>query len=142
MSAITYQYGIDDLRASQLEGGFFEGWPSAPSAATHLAILSGSAHVIIARDGDEVVGFINALSDGALMAFVPLLEVLPAWRGQGVGRELVRRMLEVLREHYAIDLVCDEHLVAFYEAMGMRSVRAMALRHYANQAGRVNKEQA
>ena len=55
--------------------------------------------------------------------------MLPAWRGQGIGRELVRRMLDRLRDRYAVDLVCDEDLVPFYEALGGTPGRAILWRN-------------
>ena len=39
------------------------------------------------------MGFITATSDGALSAAIRLLEVLEAYQGQGIGSELLRRML-------------------------------------------------
>jgi GNAT superfamily N-acetyltransferase len=87
--------------------------------------------VVLAVDpaSGDVVGFITAIGDGGLVAFIPLLEVLPAWRGQGIGRELVRRMLARLADRYAIDLVCDEDQVPFYERLGGTRGRAIMWRN-------------
>jgi GNAT superfamily N-acetyltransferase len=114
---------LDDpsgITADRLRGGFFEGWPVAPSAERHLAQLQAAEVVILAVDpaSGDVVGFVTAIGDGVLTAFVPLLEVLPAWRGRGIGRELMRRVLDRLGDRYSIDLVCDPELVPFYEALG------------------------
>ena len=114
---------VDDpsgLTADRLRGGFFEGWPSPPSPERHLAHLRGAEVAIMAVDAasGNVVGFVTAIGDGTLVAFVPLLEVLPAWRGRGIGSELVRRMLDRLGDRYSIDLVCDPELVPFYERLG------------------------
>ena len=93
--------------------------------------------MVLAIDDEtnRVAGFINALSDGGLCAFIPLLEVLPAHRGSGIGRELVRRMLDRLHDLYSIDLVCDDDLRPFYERLGMSPARAMIIRRFENQAG-------
>ena len=61
----------------------------------------------LALDGDAVVGFVTAASDGVLSAFIPLLEVLPAYRDRGIGAELVRRLLGQLDDLYMVDLCCD-----------------------------------
>ena len=108
------------LDADQLGGGFFEGWPTPPSRERHLAHLRGAEVAILAIDpaSGSVVGFVTAIGDGVLTAFVPLLEVLPAYRGRGIGRELVRRVLARLADRYSIDLVCDPGLVPFYERLG------------------------
>ena len=60
---------------------------------------------------------------------VPCLEVLPAWQRQGIGSELVRRvLLHELAPRYMVDLVCDEDVVPFYERLGFMPYRAMIRR--------------
>lgn len=66
----------------------------------------------------QVVGFVTAVGDGALTAFIPFLEVLPDYRGNGIGAELLRLVLARLSDRYSIDLVCDPDLVPFYERLG------------------------
>jgi len=137
MTELCYTTSLAGVRAEQLEG-FFEGWPKPPTPETHLRLLAQSDLIVLAIDAkaDRVVGFITALTDGVLAAYIPLLEVLPAYRGKGIGSELVRRVLEVLGELYAIDLLCDAELQPFYEALGMQRATGMMVRHYAGQAGR------
>src|SRR3569832_1789773 len=98
---LDYLDTLDGVRAEDLQG-FFVGWPDPPSPATHLRILAGSSAVVLARDDatSAVVGFISAISDVVSCAYIPHLEVLPAYRGQGVGSELMRRMLARLRHLY------------------------------------------
>jgi ribosomal protein S18 acetylase RimI-like enzyme len=90
---IRYLSATGGIRPDQLEG-FFEGWPSPPTPQTHLTIMRGGYRVVLAldEDSDVVVGFITAVSDGVLAAYIPLLEVLPSYRRRGIGRELVTRM--------------------------------------------------
>lgn len=132
---IEYTDHLDNVREEHLHG-FFVGWPDPPTTAVHLRLLRGSSHVLLAveRDGegsgDRVVGFVTAISDGALAAYMPLLEVLPEYQGRGIGSELVRRMLDILHAHYMIDVVCDAELVPFYERFGLRPARAMVIRNY------------
>ena len=101
--------------------GFFVGWTVTPTAEQHLAILRGSDHVVLAREGEQVVGYVTAISDGVVSAFIPLLEVLPDYQGQGVGSELMRRMLDLLERLYMVDLCCDAALEPFYQRFGMRT---------------------
>jgi len=132
---IVYTDALDGVQAEQLKG-FFVGWPNPPSAETHLRILQGSAAVVLAKEADgEVIGFITAVSDGVLSAYIPLLEVLPAYQHQGVGGELVKRMLEKLRELYMVDLICDAEMEPFYTRFGMRPYHAMFIRNYDRQSG-------
>ena len=117
---IEYTDSLDDVRADDLRG-FFVGWAATPTPDQHLAILRGSDHVVLARDGRRVVGFATAISDGVVSAFIPLLEVIPDYQGQGVGSELMRRMLDLLERLYMVDLCCDAALEPFYTRFGMRT---------------------
>jgi ribosomal protein S18 acetylase RimI-like enzyme len=118
--------GIDEADLA----GFWVGWPHPPSPALHRRILRGSQKVVLAWDDAEgrVVGFITAVGDGVLAASIPLLEVLPAYQGRGIGTELVRRMLAELAGRYMVDLTCDPELIPFYERAGLVRADAMILR--------------
>jgi ribosomal protein S18 acetylase RimI-like enzyme len=133
---IRYVDSLDGIAPGQLKG-FFEGWPDPPSPETHLKILSNSYAVLLAIDDETgtIVGFINAISDGVLAAYIPLLEVLPAYRKRGVGSELVRQMLERLGQFYAVDLICDVDLQPFYQRLGMQPYTGMVYRNYSRQSG-------
>lgn len=134
---IRFVESVEGLEPGQLSG-FFVDWPNPPSPETHLRILRGSNFVLAAVDGEtgNVVGFITAVSDGVLSAYIPLLEVLPDFQGQGIGRELVRRMLDRLSNFYMVDLTCDPDLQPFYARFGMRATRGMSIRNYDRQNGR------
>ena len=133
---ITYRYSSEGVRPEQLQG-FFEGWPNKPSPETHLRLLESSDEVVLAVDEETgaVVGFITAITDRVLSAYIPLLEVLPQYRGRRIGRELVRRMLGRLDGLYMVDVLCDAHLVSFYERFGMRGATGAMLRNYDMQSG-------
>ena len=111
--------------------GFFDGWPSCPTPEQHLALLQGSSHVVVARDDEQIVGFVTAISDGVLAAYIPLLEVRSSHRGQGIGSELVRRLLAMLQGFYMVDVVCDPALVPFYERFGLVPLAGLAQRNRA-----------
>lgn len=127
---VAYRDDLDGLTADQLRGGFFVGWPNPPTPERHLRHLQGCEAVGLAMDEatGDVIGFISVLGDGFSVAFISLLEVLPARQGQGIGTELMRRMLERYKDRYAIDLVCDEDVVPFYERFGGTAGRAMLWR--------------
>lgn len=115
--------------------GFFVGWPNPPSEETFLKLLAASSQVVLALESGRLIGFITANTDEVLSAYIPFLEVLPSHQGRGVGKELVRRMLDSLRDYYMIDLCCDPELVPFYERFGMTKGTAMLTRNYDRQAG-------
>ena len=117
--------------------GFFVGWPNPPSPETHLKLLEGSDHFWLAveENSGDVAGFITAITDGVLSAYISLVEVLPEHQGRGIGRELTRRMIDQLKHLYIIDLVCDMKLQSFYASLGMTPGPGMMIRNYDHQAG-------
>lgn len=129
---VHYTESLTGIEPEQLTGGFFEGWPNPPSPETHLRILQGSDHIVLAIDerSADVVGFVTAISDGVLSAYIPLLEVLPDYRHLGIGQELMHRILTTLRELYMVDLLCDAELQAFYQQLGMHPATGMMIRNY------------
>ena len=132
---MIYTNSIDEISSDMLHG-FFVDWPNPPEAETHLKLLKNSYKVVIAlNDTSQVVGFITAISDGVLSAYIPFLEVLPEYKNQGIGQELVKRMLKELEQIYMIDLCCDENLIPYYEKFGMIKVNGMVIRNYEMQSG-------
>jgi ribosomal protein S18 acetylase RimI-like enzyme len=133
---IEYHSDIQRLTPDHLFG-FFADWPNPPSPDVHLRLLAGSSHFVVAqpRGSGRVVGYITALSDGVLSAYIPHLEVLSDQRGQGIGSQLVRAMLDRLGEIYMIDLMCDEDVQPFYERLGLKRSLGMSRRRYGSQAG-------
>jgi ribosomal protein S18 acetylase RimI-like enzyme len=131
---ITYTNSLAGLTSADLKGGFFADWPNPPAPEAHFLILQNSYAVELARESEgRVVGFICAISDGISCAYIPHLEVLSAYRGQGIGTQLVRRMLARLSHLYMVDLICDPSLLTFYEKNGMRALTGMVLRNYDRQ---------
>lgn len=137
---IEYRDSLEGIQPFHLNG-FFDGWPNPPNPPTHLRMLHASDIVLLAWDSQaqRVVGFITALTDGVLAAYIPLLEVLPAYQGQGIGSELVRRLLERLKDVYMIDLLCDEVVQPFYARLGLRPASGMMQRNYDNQSGKAEE---
>jgi predicted N-acetyltransferase YhbS len=70
------------------------------------------------------------LTDKVLWAYIPLIEVIPDYRGKGIGKKLVCLMLERLKNMYAIDICCDEDLETFYRQFGFRKVSGMIKRRF------------
>ncbi|MFS0784539.1 GNAT family N-acetyltransferase [Bacillus sp. 1P06AnD] len=136
---MIYTSSLDKVSADMLHG-FFVGWMEHPDVHTHLQLLKNSYKAFLAIDDKEnrIAGFITAISDGVLSAYIPLLEVLPEYQNNGVGKELVLHMLEELNCFYMIDLMCDQDLVPYYEKLGLVKANGMIARNYGIQSGKIN----
>jgi ribosomal protein S18 acetylase RimI-like enzyme len=115
--------------------GFFVGWKNPPSTEKFLQLLRKSDHHVLALKEKKVVGFITAITDKTLAAYIPFLEVLPEFRGKGIGTELTKQMLRLLNEYYIVDLLCDAELQPFYEKIGVTKANGMMVRNYSQQSG-------
>jgi GNAT superfamily N-acetyltransferase len=82
-----------------------------------------------------IVGFITAITDRVLAAYIPLLEILPEYQHQQIGKTLVMKMLEQLSRYHMVDLPCDTNLQPFYEQFGMQCATGMFFRNYDKQTG-------
>lgn len=132
---IVYTDSLDGITEERLDG-FFEGWRNPPSPEMHLKLLASCRAFVLAVDesNGKVVGFINAIGDGIMSAYIPLLEVLPEYRKQGIGSQLVRRMLDKLKNLYMVDLTCDPELQTFYLRFGMKRSVGMMIRNFDRQS--------
>ena len=75
-----------------------------------------SQHVAIARDGDRVVGMARLLSDGVCNAYLLDVWTMTAYRRQGIGSAMVRRLMEQVPGQH-IGLQTDD-AQAFYACLG------------------------
>lgn len=125
---VEYLDAAGSVKPGMISSDFFVGWPTAPSLQQLVDVMDGSYRRIWALEDGSVVGFVNAISDGVLNASIPWLEVHPAWQGQGIGTELLRRIVQQLDGMYAIDLSCDPDMVSFYVDRGFLPLAGGGLR--------------
>lgn|SRR5512135_1055666 len=70
------------------------GWERRTANRDRLAqLVRGSLWVVSALADGKLVGFARAVSDGATNAYVSTVAVLPGYQGQGIGREIMRRLI-------------------------------------------------
>ncbi len=65
-----------------------------------------------------MVGFARAITDGITRGFIEDVVVEEAQRGQGIGAELVHRLVNHLGQVEELTLICADERVAFYERLG------------------------
>ena len=93
-------------------------WSSAQKPELlHMALLA-SHSLFTAWDGAKLVGLGNALSDGWLVAYYSHLLVLPEYRGRGIGRELMRRLMARYEGFHQQVLLADGRAVNFFRKCG------------------------
>jgi GNAT superfamily N-acetyltransferase len=129
-------YSNDKSLIDQLDvTGFFVGWPSPPNKSVLKKILKNSQFIQMAIIENKLIGFVNALSDFTLTAYIPLLEVLPEYKRKGVGTTLIEKIKLDLKDFYMIDICCDEDVIPFYKNLGFKQGHSMSHRNYNMQEG-------
>jgi len=69
-------------------------WAAGRPRPTQDRLIDEAARVVGLYDGDRQVGFARAATDGVSFVYLADVYVLPAYRGRGLGEELVREMVE------------------------------------------------
>lgn len=81
--------------------------------------LRGARWVVSAWEGEGLVGLARAVSDGVTSALIHSVMVDARWRRQGVGRELLRRLMADRGPKVVWMLHArDEGALAFYRSLG------------------------
>ncbi len=93
-------------------------WSSAKKPEALTQALRNSHSVISAWSGDQLVGLGNALSDGFLVVYYPHLLVHPDHQGQGIGTEILRRLMAKYQGFHQHILLADGRAAEFYRKCG------------------------
>jgi ribosomal protein S18 acetylase RimI-like enzyme len=109
---------------------FFQNWKSPPSTETRSKLLTGSDLVITARENGRLVGFLTAISDGAMHAFITLVEVLESHQRKGIGRRLMELAISNFKGYYDIVLITDPDKGEFYKKSGFKEIYGMHIRDF------------
>ena len=81
---------IDAIHAFISEESY---WGRGRTRERVIGTIEGSGRVMgLYRDGQQV-GFARAITDGVTMAYLADVYVLPAYRGRGLGVEMVQEMI-------------------------------------------------
>jgi ribosomal protein S18 acetylase RimI-like enzyme len=97
-------------------------WQESPEARSVIpAMIRGSFCFMVARSLDgHIIGMARVISDGCSDAYIQDVTVLDAYRGQGIGSELVRRLTKfcLSRKIGWIGLVSEPGTQSLYEELG------------------------
>lgn len=91
-------------------------------------VFSNSRFVCFVYAGDVLVGAGRALADGLDCAYIADVAVQPDHQGHGLGRAIVRRLVELSRGHKKIILYANPGSEGFYASLGFLPMNtAMAI---------------
>ena len=93
-------------------------WSAADKPTELFKALLNSHALIIARDGNKLVGLGNAISDGHLVVYYPHLLVHPEYQGKGIGKMIFDKMQEKYGEFHMQMLTADGKAIEFYQKAG------------------------
>jgi ribosomal protein S18 acetylase RimI-like enzyme len=69
-------------------------WATGRQRETQDRLIDEASRVVGVYDDGRQVGFCRAFTDGVAVAYLADVYVLPAYRGRGLGEELVREMID------------------------------------------------
>ncbi|MGJ3238602.1 MAG: GNAT family N-acetyltransferase [Anaerolineae bacterium] len=119
MASIRYQIGCDDVDWQVLHDTLIaDDFHNGRTVAQYQQSFENSHTVIIAYDGDKLVGTVRALSDGVCNAYLVDVWTLTTYRRQGIARAMMTQTLQQLRGQHVYLWTDDQH--TFYEAIGMQ----------------------
>jgi len=92
--------------------------------ATLTTLVDGDSRILIAQDGDTIIGCVNIVDRGDSLAYLGLLCVDPAIQARGIGKQLIAAAEATARDTFAATrvemTVIDRRveLIAWYERHG------------------------
>ena len=91
-----------------------------------------SYYHIAAYDQAHLIGYIDCVSNGVTDAYIQDLMVHPDYQGNGLGTQLMNRMISHLRDQniYMVSVIYDSILVPFYQRFGFTQMLSGQLQTY------------
>lgn len=97
----------------------------------HIDRLSAAMYkydnLITAWDGARLVGLVCSLDDGAVTAYINYLIVHPDYQRMGIGKELMRRILNEYRDFMRVELIADAGAAEFYDKLDFDTINAVPM---------------
>jgi ribosomal protein S18 acetylase RimI-like enzyme len=124
------EYKINDQIIPDELDRFFQNWKSPPSKEIKDKLLDGSELIVTARENGKLLGFLTAISNGAMHALITLVEVLESHQGKGIGKHLLNLAISHFKGYYDIVLITDPDKGAFYKKLGFDEIYGMHIRDF------------
>lgn len=86
--------------------------------------FENSMLTLAAYEGEQLLGLIRTVGDGATVVFVQDILVFPEHQRKGIGSALLQAILDQYRQVRQIELATDNtpKTIAFYRSMGFREM--------------------
>ena len=87
---------------------------------------------ISAYEENELIGYIDCVSNGVTDAYIQDLMVKPEYQGKGIGTKLMNMMIDYLKDNhiYMISVLFDESLKSFYDKFGFYTMLSGQMETY------------
>ncbi len=102
-------------------------WPDWGLDGIERAIEASVA--VGAWDGERLVGFARAISDGEHRAYIEDVVVDPEYRGRGIGERIVAALVQAIGRVHIVSLFCEPERVEFYGRNGFRASETAVMVH-------------
>lgn len=74
-------------------------------------------------EDDVLVGFFRIIFDGVFWVYIEDVVVLSSYWNKGIGKLMIERFLDELKDIDVISLFCSEDLVGFYKEIGFKKIK-------------------
>lgn len=101
------------------------GWWKDHYTPDNLAdLIKGSFAFVVAVENGKAIGMGRAISDGVSDAWIQDVAVMPGWRGKGIGRAIIRTLLDHCMEKGLcwVGLVAEPGTRKFYIPLGFKEL--------------------
>jgi len=100
------------------------GWGDVNIKVTERSIAN-SIYGLVAESDGQIVGMGRIVGDGAMYYYIQDVAVLPEYQGQGIGKDIIERLLEFIRNHSSgaafVGLFASQGKDEFYERFGFKN---------------------
>lgn len=100
-------------------------WPERNEKGIDQILNSSIA--VGAWDGEQLVGFCRAISDGVYRAYIEDVVVLQSHRNQGIGKLLMNRLQKELKEIDIVSLFCSADLENYYQQFRYKATKQIVM---------------
>lgn len=119
MAEIIYKLGLDNVNWAEIKAKVQEDdFDNGRTPAQLEASFRNSGATVIAYAGDEIVGKARALTDGVCNAYVVDVWTYSLYRGQGVAKAMLTRLLEQLQGQHVY--LFTDSARELYEKVGFK----------------------